>query len=350
MPFTAQEINNIANASLDFFMKGPAMAQTLEQRPTLKAMRAAQKTFPGGKEAIVGNVKGEYTTTMTGYSGDDTVTYGNPANLKQWNYPWRELHGGIAVTATELKKDGITIVDTNGAETVTHSGADLTRITSLFADKLDDMAEGSARGMNEILWRDGSQDAKAFPGIQSIILPTATAATGVTGGIDRAANWWWRNRALTGASKITASAANQTLTRTLRDEARQLIRYGGKPSLLPAGSAFLSRLEMEVQEKGIYTQQGFANNGKTDIGMADISMRGVGTFYYEPELDNLGLQYFAYFLDPRRLFLDVMEDEDMKQHNPNSPAEKYVIYRSVTWTGGLVAQQLNCHGVYEVAA
>ena len=350
MAFTAQELNNMANAALDFYMKGPAMSQVLEDRPTLKAMRAAQKSFPGGKGNITGNVKGEYSTTMSGYSGDDTVGYVNPANLKQFNFPWKELHGGISLTHTELKKDGISVVDTNGAETSTHSQAEMTRIESLFADKLDDMSEGTMRSMNEILWRDGTQDSKAFPGIQSIILPTATVATGTTGGLDRAANSWWRNRSLTGASKITASASLQTLTKTLRSEVRQLKRYGGKPSLLPAGSEFLNRLELEVHEKGIYTQEGFANNGKTDIGMADISMRGVGSFYYEPELDNLGLQYYAYFIDPRRLFLDVMEDEVMRQHNPNSPADKYVMYRSVTWTGGLVANQLNCHGVYEVAA
>lgn len=350
MAFTAQELNNMANAALDYFLKGPAMAQTLEDRPTLKAMRDAQKTFPGGKGSIRGNVKGEYSTTMSGYSGDDTVTYTNPANMKQFDYAWKELHGGISITNSELKVDGISVVDNNGADTVTHTEAEMTRISSLFDDKLDDLAEGSMRSFNGILWRDGTQDSKAFGGIQSIILPTATVATGTTGGIDRSVNTWWRNRALTGVSKITSSTSLQTLTKTLRSEARQLTRYGGKPSLLPAGSEFINRLEAEVHEKGTYTQEGFTNSGKTDIGMAKISMRGIGSFYYEPELDNLGLQYFGYFIDPRRLYLDAMENEDMKPHTPNSPADQYVIYRSVTWTGGLVANQLNCHGVYEVAA
>jgi hypothetical protein len=45
-----------------------------------------------------------------------------------------------------------------------------------------------------------------------------------------------------------------------------------------------------------------------------------------------------------------MDGEDMKQHSPARPPEKYVMYRGVTWTGGMVvADQLNCHGVYEVA-
>lgn len=346
MPFTAQELTNIANAALDFYIKGPAMAQSIQKRPTLDAFKAKQKTFPGGKADIRRNVKGTYTSSFVGYSHDDTVTYANPANIKQTAYPWREIHAGISVTHTELKNDGIS-VNENDDGTTEHSQREMTAITNLLEDKLDDLSEGSARSHNEMLWRDGTQDAKSFPGILSVV--TLTPTIGVKGGIDSATNVWWRNRALVGGSKITASASGQTLTKTLRSEVRQLTRYGGRPSLLPAGSAFLDALELEVAEKGIYTQEGFTNKGKTDIGMAEISMRGVGSFYYDPTLDDLGMSKFAFFLDPNHLYLDVMDGEDMKTHSPRRPADKYVMYRGLTWTGGMVADQLNCHGVYEVA-
>lgn len=350
MPFTAQELANIANAAFDYYIKGPALAQAIQARPLYDALRSKQKTFPGGKESIRRNVKGEYTTEFAGYEHDDTVSYANPANLKQTEYVWKEMHAGISVTHTELKKDGISVVDTNGENVSQHSEREVTAITNLLDDKLDDMAEGSARSFNETCWLDGTQDSKVFPGIQSIILPTATVATGTTGGIDRAANSWWRNRALTGASKITASVSSQTLTKELRKEVRQLRRYGGRPSLILCGSGFLEKLEAEVHEKGTYTQEGFTNKGKTDIGMADISMRGLGSFMYDPTLDDLGYSRFCYMIDERHLYLDAMDGEDMKQHAPARPAEKYVMYRGLTWTGGLVADQLNCHGVYEVAA
>lgn len=346
MAFTATELSNIANASLDFFIKGPAMAQSIQERPTLSAFKKGQKTFPGGKGDIRRNVKGVYSSSFAGYTHDDQVAYVNPANLKQVNYPWKEIHAGISVTHTELKKDGIS-VNENDDGTSTHSQREVTAITNLFDDKLDDLAEGSARSHNEMLWRDGTQDAKAFAGITSLITPTP--AVGVKGGIDSATNVWWRNRALAGANAITPSATAQTLTKTLRSEVRQLTRYGGRPSLLPAGSDFLDALEMEVSEKGIYTDSGFANAGKTDIGMADIRMRGVGAFYYDPTLDDLGMEKMCFFLDPRHIYFDVMDGEDMKTHSPSRPADRYVLYRGLTWTGGLVADQLNCHGVYEIA-
>lgn len=345
MPFTAQELDNIATAAMDFYMKGPAMAQSIQERPLYNAMKKGQKTFPGGKESIRGNVKGEYTTAFQGFTHDDSVSYGNPANLKQWDFPWKEMHAGIAVTLTELKKDGISVVDSTTSDgTSQHSGREMTAITNLLDDKLDDMAEGSARSFNQTLWLDGSQSSKVFAGVQSII--TTAPTSGITAGIDRAGNSWWRNRASLG---LVASVSNQTLTKTLRSEVRQLRRYGGRPTLLLCGSSFIDALEAELTEKGTYTQTGFINNGKNDIGVGDISLRGAGTFQYDPTLDDLGFSKYCYFIDPRHLYLDAMEGEDMKQHAPARPPEKYVMYRGLTWTGGLVADQLNCHGVYSIA-
>lgn len=39
----------------------------------------------------------------------------------------------------------------------------------------------------------------------------------------------------------------------------------------------------------------------------------------------------------------------MKRHNPARPADKYVMYRALTWVGGLVCRQRNANGVYSIA-
>ncbi len=276
------------------------------------------------------------------------MSYANPANLKRVEYPWKEIHAGITVTLTELKIDGISVADsTTGAKTVEHSDRELTALTGLLEDKLDDMAEGWSRTFNLMLWKDGTQDAKQVAGIMALITDDPT--TGVIGGLDRATVTWWRSRAMVGANKITASENNQTLTKTLRTEIRQLIRYGGKPDLVLAGSDFIGNLETEIQAKGIYTQQGFANNGKNDIGMGQISIRGIGDVNYDPTLDDLGFSKRCYFIDTKGIGMRVMDGEDKKTHSPARPATQYALYRAMTWTGGLVAQQLNSSGVYEVA-
>jgi len=353
MSFTAQEVSNIANATLDFYIKSPAFAQTIQERPLLDLLMKKQKSFPGGKGNIDLPIKGDFSVTTAGYTHNDTVAYTNPANIKRVKYPWKEVHAGITVSFTELKNDGITVVDSlNGAETSEHSGRDMTVLVNLLQDKLGDMTEGWGRSQNDMLWRDGTQDAKKVAGILSMIVDDPT--TGTLGGLTRgtvASNGfaYWRNRALVGANKITASAASQTLTKTLRKEVRQLTRYGGKPTIILCGSAFIEALELEVHEKGVYTQTGFLKKGQTDIGMAEISLNGLGTFQYDPTLDDLGYSKRCYMIDGDAIQLYVMEGEDRKTHSPARPYDQYGLYRAMTWTGGLVTRQINSSGVYEVA-
>jgi len=348
MPFTAAELANAANALLDYHIRGPALSQTIQDKPILKAMKSKQKTFPGGKEFITMPVKGDYTTTIQGFSHDDTVTYQNPANLKRVQYSWYEIHAGISCTMSELKKDGISVVDSlNSADTVEHSEREMVVLTGLLQDKIEDMTEGWARGFNEMLWRDGTQDAKKVPGITSIIVDDPTTA--VVGGLSGATHTWWRNRALVGSNKITSNVTNGgALIQKIQQEYRQLRRFGGNPDIWVAGSSFIDALETEMRANGNYSDAGFANRGKTDFGMADVYFKGK-QIVYDPTLDDLGYQKRMYVIDTRHIFLDVMDGEDNKQHTPARPAEKYVMYRAMTWTGGLVCDQRNCHGVYEIA-
>lgn len=347
MPFTAQELENIANAALDFHMdKGKVHSQTIQDKPLLRRMMAAQTTFPGGKENITVRVKGEYSTSLQGFTGDDTVSYVNPANIKEAAYPWKEVHGGIQVTLTELKKDGISVVDSaNSRGTTNHSQREMTALANLLEDKLEDMSEGINRDMNLMFWLDGSQDAKQVPGLQSFILDDPTSAT-VVGGIDQSANTWWRNRASLGINASTP--ANQNLVTTLQKEFRQLRRYGSPRHIFLAGSDFMSAFEDEVRAKGNYTETGWSDKGRIDASVADIGFKGIAV-EYDPTLDDLGLAKYGYVLDTRAIMPKVMEGENMKRHSPARPADKYVMYRAMTWTGGLVCRQRNTSGVYSVA-
>lgn len=344
MAFTAAELANKANAALDWYIRGPAMSQVIQDRPTYDRLRRDQKTFPGGKENISIPVKGEYTTDIEGYNTNDTVSYANPANIKRVNYPWKEIHAGISLTHTELKVDGLSVVDSNRSESTTkHSRRELTVLTGLLEDKLEDMAEGWARGFTRMLWEDGSQDSKEVPGVLSIIRDTPTSGT--VGGLDSATYDWWRNRA---DLSITGNVANGgALLQKIHSEWRQLRRYGGKPNFAPSGSDFLDQLALELRANGNYSDNGFSAKSVTDISVADIRYKNMN-FVYEPALDDIGRAKYCYMIDTRHLYLDVMDGEDMKQHTPSRPADQYVMYRAMTWTGGLCADMLNCHGVYAI--
>src|SRR5262245_4235924 len=238
MAFTAAELQNIANASLDFYYnKGDTFKQSIQAKPLLRWAEGSAKSFPGGKGNISLAVKGNYgaggvNDHVVGYTHNDTVNFYTPANIKRVNYPWREHHIGLTLTHTELKIDGISVTDEmgNGAATSNHSDRDVTVLVNLFQDKLEDFGEMYARSMNALLWGDGTADAKALAGIRSIIVDSP--ATGATGGLDRVANTWWRNRAATaafgaagGRGAVTSDPANGgALLQFLQQEYRQLIR------------------------------------------------------------------------------------------------------------------------------
>lgn len=347
MPFTLQELDNISSAALDFHMnKGEVFAQTVQNKPLLREMTNRKKTFPSGKGNITVRVKGEYTTTIQGYSGDDTVGYKNPANIKTANFPWKELHWGIQITLSELKIDGITITDSsNGTGEANHSDRESTALANLLEDKLDDMAEGSAIGLNRMYWLDGTQDSKVIPGVKSFIVDSPSSSA-IIGGLDPTVNTWWQNRAnlsINAGSDPTA----QVLVNFLQTELRQLRKFGNPKHIALCGSDFLTQLEKELRAKGNYTLEGWAKSGKIDIGMADVTLKGID-FEYDPTLDDLGESKRCYILDTKAIMPMVMDGEYMKKHNPARPEDKYVIFRAVTLTAGLICKQRNTSGVYAI--
>lgn len=348
MPFTVQELENIANQTLDFHLKGQAKSQTLQNKPLLRELRkpSNRKTFPGGKEFITRRVKGDYTTTIQGYQGDDSVTYANPANVKQAYVPWKEIHAGISVTLSELKANGISIVDSaNGSGERMHSDREMVALSNLFQDKLEDMTEGFDRGMNLMLWRDGTQDSKEVPGIRSFIVNSPSSAA-IVGGLDQSALSWWRNRASLNINAGTP--ANQNLVNTLQAEFRQLRRYGNPRHVFLCGSDFLTAFEKELKALGNYTMTGWAQSGRIDASVADLAFKGVN-LEYDPTLDDEGLAKYGFVIDMGAVNLMPMDGEDMKKHTPARPENKYVLYRAVTWTGGLAYDQRNTSGVYSIA-
>ena len=350
MALTANELTNISNAALDWYInKGNVMSQVIQDKPLFNAMDKAAKTFPGGKGNVDLAVKGVYTTGVAGYEAADTVAYTNPHNIKRAVYTWKEHHAGLAVTMTELKNDGISITDSAipGDSAKRLSGRDKQVLVNLLDDKLEDLSEGYARGMNSLLYGDGTADAKAIDGIQTII-KDAPGSAGTIGGIDHVANTWWRNRSV---DNIATTTGGTELTDLMHSEIRQLRKFGGKPSIAVCGRDFLDRLASELRSKGNYTQTGFT--GKQDISMGEIYYQGI-QFQYDPTLDDLTITgkvptHRCYIIDPSKMYLMYMQDEKMKKHSPARSHLSYVFYKAITTTAVLCASQVNCHGVYEIA-
>jgi hypothetical protein len=361
MAFTADEIANINNASLEHFIrKGKVAIQNVQNKPMLKAFDAAAKTFPGGKEFVsVGVISGQGGGSLQGYSGDDQVSYYNPTGNKRARYAWKEHHIGMVVTHTELKIDGIDIVE-DGAdqETSEMSGREEHVLAGLLDTKMSMLSEDYSKSMDALVHGDGSADPKSMAGIQSLILDNPGAGT--TGGIGRVANPWWRNRAATaafgaagGQGAITVNVADGgALIAFLEKEWLQLVRYAeGTPRWkIFAGSDFIAGYLKELRANGNYTMTGWQGQNNADGGMDAPKFKG-NPIEYDPTLDNLGLSKRMYIIDMSLTGIQLyyMMGNRMKKHNPARPYDRYVMYNGLTNTAVMVAQRLNTSAVYDIA-
>ena len=105
----------------------------------------------------------------------------------------------------------------------------------------------------------------------------------------------------------------------------------------------------ELRANGYYTQTGW--QGKTPDGSMGVPSHNGVTLEWDATMDDLGLEKRCYAIDMGRMGLRLLylNGNRMKKHNPARPENKYVMYRAMTYAGGLFADQRNCHGVYSIA-
>ncbi len=362
MPFTADEVANINNTCLkNYLNKGTLFKQNVQNKPMLDAFNRTAGSFAGGNDlrVSVGVKSGQGGGSLQGYSGDDKVSYYNPATAKRVEYGGKEHHIGIVMTMSELKNNGIE-VNEDGAEQETSlvDGREELALANILDEKHDDLGEDYAKSLDLLVHGDGSSDAKALAGIRSIILDNPLA--GATGGLSRVIYPWWRNRAATaayagagGQGAITVNPANGgALIEFLDTEIRQLARYsrGGVSWKWFAGSAFIDGYKRELRANGYYSDSMSSDSGVPDGSMKDPKHAG-NIIAYDPTLDDLGLSKRCYVIAMGKKGVQLLyfNGKRMQRHAPARPYDRYTMYNGITTTAVMVARALNTSAVYDIA-
>lgn len=355
MAFTVDEIANINNGTLKVFLDKPKVwAQNIQDKPMLAAFQAKAGSFPGGgttdQKVSIGVKSGQGGGALAGYSGDDQLSFYNPATGKRVEYVWKEHHLGMKVTMTELKIGGINVTEDGTDQTTADmDGAEANRLVNLLDEKNDDMMEDYNKSLDSLIHGDGTSDAKALAGITSLILTAPT--TGMTGGLSRDVNTWWQNRALLGIN--SASTGGGVLIKALDPEFRQLGRYapnGIQGIKLFAGSSFIDAYKNELRANGYYSMDMSTDSSVPDGSMKDPS-HGGKQIIYDPWLDDNSKAKYMYAIDmsPGGIRLLYMNGNRMKRHNPARPYDRMVMYNGITTTAVMVARRLNSSGVYSIS-
>lgn len=334
---------SVANYALDYHVRSGMLFQNVQKKPLLNWLESGKKAFPGGKglvtEPVQGDMMSDTAGFFAGFTGDTALSFTQRGQGRRAEYSWKETHAGFVITFSELKQDDIVVTD-GEQRTVDASDPTITRLSGILEGAMRDYAESYARSQNSMYWDDGSQDSLQVPGIRALIFDDPT--TGTVGGIAQASTTWWRSR-----SKLdfVASAENQDMCRVLADEVIQLQRYSNGPAALFCGSDWWSALQIEVRGKGLYTQSGFTGNN--DIGLQRISIAGIGTFQYDPTLDDKGMSKKCYALS-RDIQMRPMENAHNLTYNPARPYQYMVFLKSMVDTAALTAKRLNASGVYSI--
>lgn len=360
MAFTAAEIQDINNMALETYLnKGTIFKQDIANKPMLAAFEAKAGSFPGGKENVSFLVGSGYGGgALQGYTGDDQLNHYNPTGSVRFRMPWKEHYIGMVVTMTELKNDGVDVVE-NGSSQRTRemSGREAQALANIFDEKNERLGADFNFSKDLLIHGDGSTDTKALAGIKAFLLDNP--GIGTTGGISRVANEWWRNDAATaafgsagGQGAITSATANGGALITFMDKAarrRSKFANGQTNVMYFCGSDFIDAYKAELRANGTYTMTGWYNGGRPDGSMQDPQHAGL-PLVWDPTMDDLGESKRCYAIDmgQRGLRLMYMDGNKYKKHNPARPYDRMVMYNGISMTAVMVARQLNTSGVYDI--
>jgi hypothetical protein len=361
MPFTAAEIQDINNMALETYLnKGTIFKQDIANKPMLAAFQQRAGSFPGGKENVSFLVGSGYGGgALQGYTGDDQLSHYNPTGSVRFRMPWKEHYIGMVVTQTELKYDGVDVIE-NGSDQRTRemSGREAQALANIFDEKNERLGADFNFSKDLLIHGDGSSDVKALTGIKAFLLDDP--ALGSTGGVNRVANTWWRNDAATAAADAASSGDDEITSATtnggvlveyMDKAARRRSKFANGQTKVHyfCGSDFIDAYKLELRANGYYTQTGW-NGQKPDGSMQDPNHGGL-PLVWDPTMDDLGESKRCYAIDmgARGLRLMYMDGQKYKKHNPARPYDRMVMYNGISMTAVMVARQLNTSGVYDIA-
>lgn len=357
LALTSGELTQLGYTALDNFLKNDPIDQVATERPWLRKLTSMKRSFPGGKQYIVEQIRTGYDENLSWYGGDDTVAYNRRDTVRQTNFPWGGWHDGFSLNEDLLLANGITITDRNARSGgSTNSAADMLQLTNLFQENIEVLRLGCEKVFDRELHRDGTQDAKAIAGLDSLVAVDPTSGT--VGGINRATsgNEYWRN------NYVAAGITQASLISSMESMWRDCMREGGAPDFILAGSDFVDDFRAAAASEITRYTDLPRTGGNAEFDPSIKQSQG-GTYtglhfqgvpiVWDPifsELDTLDSPVVTwekrcYMINCKHIRLRPAAGHDMVPRTPPRNANAYVHYWGLTWKGALTMNKAQSHGV-----
>lgn len=350
MPFTAPQLASVANYALAQYERKEPIDQINFKHVLLDWLIKNKKpaSFTGGsfKEPIY------YTndSNAQNYFGADQVTYNERDPARWTDFPWYNLHDGFWFDEDRLLAAGINMTDDNAQAMPTASEKEV--LIDLLKQSYRALRNSMQQHLAFEFYLDGSQSAKAAPGLETLV--DWTPATGTVGGINAANDTWWQNNADIG---IATPATN--LIPAMEDMYQDIVRYGGTlPNFIVGGQGIVNAYRDAANEVvNRFTSNGGNLRGGVSIDAATNNLYFHNTpVLWDPTLDEIDATLGTttrtdtmYFLNSDHISLRPVKGRWMLDRKPERLPDRYVHYFAKTSSYGLTVNKRNALGVIQLA-
>jgi len=348
MPFTSAELTQLGNVSLDAYLRNNPVDQVAVERPFLQA---GTKKFNGGKQYLVEQIRTKYDSNFQFYFGAAEVTYNKRDTIRQAQWAWGSMHDGFYLDEDTLFANGISI---NDQMPKSASNDELVQLTDLLEENITSLRLGFEEKWSINMHQDGTQDGDAIAGLDHIV-QLNPAAAGTVGGIDQAANSYWRNN-------FSTSIAAADLIDEMHTVYRSCLKHGGQPNLIIAGTTaideFRKQAAGDISRYTVLNVSGQSAQFDPAIQQGDAGIR-TGLHFnqvpilWSPEFEELDTllspatpwEKRIYMLNIKHLRWRPARGHDMVRRTPPREYNRYVWYWALTNKGVMSTNRRNAHGL-----
>ena len=347
MPFTTAELARVTDYALQTISRKEPVDQITKSKPLLDYLLSTKEpsNFTGG--VFRERVRVANDSNYQNYFGRDQVTYNarDPMRLTSWG--WSNFHDGFGYDEDEMLAAGIILTDDSEAVA---TGAEKEILGNKLKESHQALRDGVMEGLDKELHLDGTQNAKAAPGIDHLISTAPTS--GSMGGISRSFSWWQNN------ANLNIATAN--LLAEMEESWRAGSLFGGKvPGRIFAGSAFLDEYRKQVMSQNSTQVNHVGGKGgvAVDGAVSDLTFHGV-PIIWDPTLDQLDAELGAgtyarakraYFIPEGVIKLRPAKGHWMVQRRPERLPDRYFHYWALTGKYALTTNKPNATTVLSIA-
>lgn len=339
MAFTTEQFIRGMNYSLETYDRKEPIDQINPKYRMLDWLIANREETVFGNGVFKEPLFVDNGSNAQNYFGADQVTYNerDPAVWTSWNY--YNVHDGFWFDEDRLLAAGIRISD-DGSEAPTAS--EKTQLINLLKQSHRGLKMGIQRHLAFEFLLDGSQSAKAAPGLSHII--STTPDVGVVGGVNAATRTYWRNN-------VNLNIPEADLVDEFENTWRDTTRYGGAvtDAIFMGDELYNAYRNAANSVVSRMVNDGGSNRGGVSIDPStnNLYFHGVQvindpTFVeLDAELGGNTFTKMGFFVNKSGLKLRPVKGEWMRNRKPERLPDRYVHYWAKTAKYSLTTNQRN---------